>query len=123
MGAGEGVEGVKKRGSLSAQPDFPARGPPIDWGEPVQAHDERDAMQASPDELPVIDIRRLWPVPDARHRSPGTGGLGDGLRRGKKIAIAAGRERRFEEPPPEAQAAHPEDHGSLISPKPLPKCH
>ncbi|MEI7781522.1 MAG: hypothetical protein WCJ18_06305 [Planctomycetota bacterium] len=34
----------------------PARGPPTDWGELVQAHDERDVFQASPDELPVIDI-------------------------------------------------------------------
>jgi len=25
----------------------------------VQAHDDRDVFQASPDELPVIDIRRL----------------------------------------------------------------
>ena len=46
------------------------------------------------------------PVSDARHRSPGTGGLGDGLRRGEKIALA-GREWRFEEPPPDAQAAPP----------------
>jgi hypothetical protein len=28
-------------------------------GELVQAHDERDAIQASPDELPVIGIQLL----------------------------------------------------------------
>jgi hypothetical protein len=33
-----------------------ARGPPTDWGELVQVHDERDIFQASPQELPAIDI-------------------------------------------------------------------
>ena len=28
----------------------------------------RDAMQASPDELPAIDIHSLCPLPDARSR-------------------------------------------------------
>ena len=37
----------------------PARGPPTDWGEPVQIHDDRDVFQASPDELPAIDIHSL----------------------------------------------------------------
>ncbi len=37
----------------------PARGPPADWGEFVQAHDDRAIFQASPDELPVIDIHSL----------------------------------------------------------------
>ena len=37
----------------------PARGPPTDWGELVQAHDDRDVFQASPDELPAIDIHSL----------------------------------------------------------------
>jgi hypothetical protein len=37
----------------------PARGPPTDWGELVQAHDDRDFLQAAPDELPVIDIHSL----------------------------------------------------------------
>jgi len=36
-----------------------ARGPPTDWGELVQVHDERDIFQASPQELPVIDIQSL----------------------------------------------------------------
>jgi hypothetical protein len=30
-----------------------------DWGELVQAHDDREAFQVSPDELPVIDIHSL----------------------------------------------------------------
>jgi hypothetical protein len=29
------------------------------WGELVQAHDDREAVQVSPDELPVIDIHSL----------------------------------------------------------------
>jgi hypothetical protein len=32
---------------------------PTDWGEFVQAYDERALFQASPDELPVIDIHSL----------------------------------------------------------------
>jgi len=44
---------------LSFSPGSPARGPPIDWGELVQVHDDRAIFQASPDELPVIDIHSL----------------------------------------------------------------
>ncbi len=40
-------------------PVSPARGPPTEWHELVQAHDDRDLMQASPDELPMIDIHSL----------------------------------------------------------------
>lgn len=40
-------------------PVSPARGPPTEWPELVQAHDERDVMQAAPDELPEIDIHAL----------------------------------------------------------------
>jgi hypothetical protein len=40
-------------------PVSPARGPPTDWGELVQAPDDRNVFQASPDELPAIDIRSL----------------------------------------------------------------
>jgi len=36
-----------------------ARGPPTDWAELVQTHDNRDIIQVSPDELPVIDICSL----------------------------------------------------------------
>jgi len=32
---------------------------PADWDELVQARDDRDVFQASPDELPVIDIHSL----------------------------------------------------------------
>jgi hypothetical protein len=31
----------------------------IDWGELVQAADDRDGFQATPDELPDIDIHSL----------------------------------------------------------------
>ncbi len=44
---------------LEPPPVSPARGPPTDWGELVQAHDDRDVFQASPDELPAIDIQSL----------------------------------------------------------------
>ena len=55
-------------------------------------------------------------MPDARHRSPKTGGLGAGLRRGEKIAVAGGA-GRFEKPALGAQAAPPEAHESLVSRK------
>ena len=44
---------------LEPPPVSPARGPPIDWGKLVQTHDDREAVQVSPDELPVIDIHSL----------------------------------------------------------------
>ena len=40
-------------------PVSPARGPPTNWGALVQVHDDRDTIQASPDELPAIDIHSL----------------------------------------------------------------
>jgi hypothetical protein len=44
---------------LEPPPIAAARGPPTDWDELVQAHDDREAVQVSPDELPAIDIHRL----------------------------------------------------------------
>jgi hypothetical protein len=44
---------------LEPPPVSPSRGPPADWGELVQVHDDRAIFQASPDELPVIDIHSL----------------------------------------------------------------
>ncbi len=44
---------------LEPPPVSPARGPPTDWGELVQIHDDRAIFQASPDELPAIDIHSL----------------------------------------------------------------
>jgi hypothetical protein len=44
---------------LEQPPVSPARGPPTDWGELVQVHDDRDIFQASPQELPAIDIHSL----------------------------------------------------------------
>ena len=59
-----GVEGWWGAGSASR-----LAGPwPADrLGELVQVHDDRAIFQASPDELPAIDIHSLWPVPDATH--------------------------------------------------------
>jgi hypothetical protein len=44
---------------LEAPPVSPARGPPNDWAELVQVDDDRAIFQASPEEVPVIDIRSL----------------------------------------------------------------
>jgi hypothetical protein len=44
---------------LAPPPVSPARGPPTNWGELVQVHDDRDIFQASPNELPAIDIHSL----------------------------------------------------------------
>jgi hypothetical protein len=44
---------------LDPRPLAPARGPPTAWDELVQVHDDREAIQASPDDLPAIDIRSL----------------------------------------------------------------
>jgi hypothetical protein len=44
---------------LEPPPVSPARGPPIDWRELVQVHDDRAIFQGRIDELPVIDIHSL----------------------------------------------------------------
>jgi hypothetical protein len=44
---------------LEPPPLLPARGPPTDWGELAQTHDDRAIFQASPNELPAIDIHSL----------------------------------------------------------------
>ncbi|MCE2728038.1 MAG: transposase [Planctomycetaceae bacterium] len=44
---------------LEPPPVSPARGPPTDWGELVQVHDDRDIFQGRIDELPGIDIHSL----------------------------------------------------------------
>jgi hypothetical protein len=62
VGTWDGVEGVRAVSwsrFLVPPPVSPARGPPTDWVEIVQAHDDRAIFQASPDELPVIDIHSL----------------------------------------------------------------
>jgi hypothetical protein len=43
----------------SSPPIAAAHGPPTDWGDLVQIHDDRAIFQASPDELPAIDINSL----------------------------------------------------------------
>ena len=44
---------------LVPPPIAPARGPPADWGELVQVHDDRDVFQGQIDELPAIDTHSL----------------------------------------------------------------
>jgi hypothetical protein len=44
---------------LEPPPVSPARGPPTDWGELVQVHDDRHIFQGPIDELPAIDIHSL----------------------------------------------------------------
>ena len=44
---------------LEPPPLSPARGPPTDWGEFVQVHDDRAIFQGRIDELAVIDIHSL----------------------------------------------------------------
>jgi hypothetical protein len=58
MSLGRSGPGVLS-GFLETPPVSPARGPPTDWGELVQVHNECDVAQTSPDELPAIDIRSL----------------------------------------------------------------
>jgi len=79
----------------------------------VQVHDDRAIFRSSPDELPVIDIHSLCQTSAARRRSPGNGRLGRGLCRCDTNATAGGAER-FKKPAPDALAAPPEAHESLI---------
>ena len=44
---------------LEPPPIAAARGPPTDWGELMQIHDDRETVQMSPDELPAIDTHKL----------------------------------------------------------------
>jgi hypothetical protein len=68
-----------------------ARGPPTDWGELVQAHDDRDVLQASPEDLPVIDIDSLRVLPDERHqRSRHAASLGETPQRPQKNTTPGG---------------------------------
>ena len=47
---------------LEPPPLSPARALPTDWGELVQAHDDRNVFQASPDELPTIIAIPIGPL-------------------------------------------------------------
>jgi len=44
---------------LEPPPVSPARGPPADWGELVQVHDDRAIFQERTDELTDIDIHSV----------------------------------------------------------------
>ena len=52
-------ESIRQRRPLEPPPVSPARGPPTDWGEFVQVHDDRAIFQGRIDELAVIDIHSL----------------------------------------------------------------
>jgi len=101
---------------LEPPPVSPARGPPTDWGELVQIHDDRDVFQ-SMDRRTARD-RYSQPLSGAGRepRMSGNYELGRGLRRREKNANEAGA-GRFEKPGPDARAASPEAHESLISRK------
>ena len=43
---------------LVPPPVSPARGPPVDWDDLVQAENDHSLYQATPDDLPMIDIHR-----------------------------------------------------------------
>ena len=75
-------EFLERRADLVPPPPAPARGPPTDWDEIVQAHDDRAVFQALPDEMPAIDIRGLGALPNARQQQNRQGaGLAEGLLR------------------------------------------
>ncbi|MFM8539266.1 MAG: hypothetical protein ACKOES_14545 [Planctomycetaceae bacterium] len=72
----------------------------------MQIHDDREAVQVSPDELPVIDIHNSQPLTSDGHV----------LRRRQKNATEAGA-ARFEKPAPDARDETREAHESIISRK------
>ena len=89
---------------LEPPPLSPARGPPNECAELVQAHDDRNVFQAT-DRRAARD----------RHPQP-LSGARSSLRRREKNATAGGA-GRFEKPAPDARAAPPEAYESLISRK------
>jgi len=101
---------------LEPPPVSPARGPPTDWGELVQIHDDRDVFQAT--DRRTARGRYSQPLTGAGHdpRMSGNCELGRGLRRREKNATEGGA-GRFEKPAPDARAAAPEAPESLISRK------
>ncbi len=101
---------------LDPPPLSPTRGPPADWGEIVQVHDDRDVFQAT-DRRSARD-RYSEPLSDAGRdpRMSGNYELRRGLRRREKNATEGGA-GRFEKPAPDARAAPPEAHESLIGRK------
>ena len=61
---------------LEPPPLSPARGPPTNWGELVQAHDDRNVFQASPD----FTARDRHPLALRVTTSHPQAGLREGLR-------------------------------------------
>ena len=102
---------------LEPPPVSPARGPPTDWGELVQIHDDRDVFQAT-DRRTARDRHPQQPLSGAGRdpRMLGNCELGRGLLRREKNATEGGA-GRFEKTAPDARAAPPEAHESLIGRK------
>jgi hypothetical protein len=106
---------------LEPPPVSPARGPPTEWGELVQMHDDRAmSFKRRPTSCPRSTSTASERCRTRGIEGPGTVTRDDGLRRGEKNAIAAVRERcfayretRFQTPRP----LLPEAHESLISPE------
>ena len=81
---------------LEPPPVSPARGPPTEWVELVQVHDDRDVFQASSDEMPAIDIHscerrsksaaRWWDSVDDRVDDQGLRDAIDSTMEGLRIA-------------------------------------
>jgi hypothetical protein len=101
---------------LEPPPVSPARGPPTDWGEFVQIHDDRDVFQATDRQNARDRHPQALSGAGSDPRMSGNCELGRGLRRREKNANEAGTER-FEKPAPDARAAPPEAHESLIGRK------
>jgi hypothetical protein len=77
MGAAYGREflgmAAPRNSRSQARINAAACGPPTDWGDLVQMHDDRDAIQASPAELSVIDIYfYVLPLRSREDRSRGS---------------------------------------------------
>ncbi|MFM8635518.1 MAG: hypothetical protein ACKOEX_12025, partial [Planctomycetia bacterium] len=94
---------------LEPPPVSPARGPPTDWAEHVQAHDERDVIQSSPQELPAIDIHKR----PTRTRSAPT------REKRQQSGCGASRETHSGRPGP----LLPRLTSRSSAGRPLPKCH
>lgn len=76
----------------------PARGPPTDWGEIVQADDDRASFRASPDDLPHDRYSKRLSGAGRNPRMSGNCELGRGLRSCEKRhrrGFGAFRETRF----------------------------
>ena len=107
----ETVAGLWASRSSLRRPRLPV-GPPTDWGELVQAPEDRDAFQASPDDLPLIDILASDPCRTRGHNKNKAASRRDfeRLRADTKKTLHQRGRQAFRAPPVEARergrAAH-----------------